>query len=140
MRRTEVAFTQALAHPQSSVLVMGAAVANDSVESETMCSDLHRRGLPQDRLIPERETTTTREQVRLLARLVRQHRPNNLILVSDASHLPRIRMMLSRAKLSGLTVTHAGTPWPRGFSGWLNDLVYESVAWSKDFFATWRGI
>jgi len=115
-RRLERALEHWQSEPSAELLLLGGAVHNEAVESDTMRQWLLEKGVPADSIRTEERTASTRDQARLLCGLVRDHRPESLIVVSDRLHLPRVRMLLRRAGtdmgvvgLSGARLPGAGT-------------------------------
>lgn len=60
---------------------------------------LLQRGIPYDHIIVETESTNTEQQVRNLAFIAHQHHLNTMVVVSDGTHLFRIRKLCENAGL-----------------------------------------
>ena len=65
------------------------------------------RGVPYDRIIAETESTSTAEQVALLAQIAEEHQFQHIVVVSDNTHLFRIRELCRR---EGLHVSTSPRP------------------------------
>jgi uncharacterized SAM-binding protein YcdF (DUF218 family) len=71
-------------------------------------------GVPYDRIVAETESVDTEQQVARLADIARQHNLHNIVVVSDGTHLFRIRQLCQYA---GLTVYTS----PRAALGHIDD-------------------
>jgi uncharacterized SAM-binding protein YcdF (DUF218 family) len=60
---------------------------------------LLQHGIPYDRIIAETESVDTEQQVKQLARIAHEHHLNTLVVVSDGTHLFRIRKLCEDAGL-----------------------------------------
>ena len=60
---------------------------------------LLQHGIPNDRIIPETESTDTEQQVKQLARIAHEHHLNTMVVVSDGTHLFRVRKLCEDAGL-----------------------------------------
>ena len=129
LRRCKTALSVYKTTDDAAVLVLGAAVKNDVVESETMARWLAENGVPESALWTEGETTSTRHQALLLVELFGEHWPASVTVVSDRTHLPRTKMLLARLGLRGNCLRFAGAPQniTAGF------VVYETINYAKDF-------
>jgi uncharacterized SAM-binding protein YcdF (DUF218 family) len=56
-------------------------------------------GIPNDQIVAETESVDTEQQVTKLAEIARQRHLNNMVVVSDATHLFRIRKLCEGAGL-----------------------------------------
>ena len=56
-------------------------------------------GIPYDRIIPETDSFDTQQQVERLAEIARQRHLNSMVVVSDGTHLFRIRKLCEDAGL-----------------------------------------
>ncbi|RJO63451.1 MAG: YdcF family protein [Myxococcales bacterium] len=124
--------------PDAAFLVLGAAVHNAAVESETMRNWLVLHGVPNARIWSEAETRSTRDQARLVAALTRKHAPARLFVVSDKTHLPRIRLLLRRAGVDKKRLALAGAAWP-SLSAVAWQIPYEILNYAKDWGRTRLG-
>jgi uncharacterized SAM-binding protein YcdF (DUF218 family) len=60
---------------------------------------LLQQGIPFDRIIPETESLNTEQQVKQLAQIAHERHLNSLVVVSDGTHLFRIRKLCEDAGL-----------------------------------------
>ncbi len=65
------------------------------------------QGVPYDRIIAETESTSTAQQVALLAQIAEEHELRHIVVVSDNTHLFRIRELCRR---QGLDVSTSPRP------------------------------
>jgi uncharacterized SAM-binding protein YcdF (DUF218 family) len=72
-------------------------------------------GVPYDRIIAETHSTDTGQQVEMLADIAREHGLQRIVLVSDNTHLFRIRELCERA---GLEVYTSPRPALGHIDGW----------------------
>ena len=68
---------------------------------------LIQRGVAAEKIVAETESATTYQNVRAVARLLRQRRAKSLLAVSDGFHLYRIKLMCTS---EGLTVFASPAP------------------------------
>ena len=71
-------------------------------------------GVPYERIVAETQSVDTEQQVRRLAEIARQRHLNSIVVVSDGTHLFRVRKLCQDA---GLTVYTS----PRGTLGHIDD-------------------
>ena len=114
-------------------LLMGAAVQNDAVESASMRDWLLSKGVQASSIWTEERTATTRDQVRLLRDLVRRYEMRSLTLISDRTHLPRIRMLMRRAGMDISAVELVGASSIEPFFSKVLRVLYEIGNYVKDW-------
>lgn len=140
MRRCQKALELWKTTPGAVILLLGGAVANDVVESETMGAWLLGRGVPESQILKEGETANTRSQALFLAQLAHRYHPRSLSVVSDLSHLTRIKMLLHHAGMDRNSFGLAGSPEPTATKYRIRSLLYETLNYGKDWVRTSLGI
>lgn len=87
------------------VITLGGSQTGDNGLTEgTVGRDyLLAQGIPFNHILAETESTDTEEQVDVLSRLARERKLRRIIVVSDGTHLFRIRALCQRAGLNVLT-------------------------------------
>ena len=102
-------------------------------EAEAMVTLLRAAGVPSEAILPEARSTNTRENIRFAKALLDRIGETEVILVSDAYHLPRARSIARRA---GLSATTSAPPmsgarlWPQ-FKGWLREIPALVAMWLR---------
>lgn len=102
-------------------------------EAHAMTDLLRAQGVPPDAIMPEPHSTNTRENIRFAKPLLDRIGETEVILVSDAYHLPRARIIARRA---GLRVTSSAPPmagarlWPQ-LKGWLREIPALVAMWLR---------
>ncbi len=133
------------AEPSRILLVTGGPGPDGGrSEGEAMAAETRRAGVPEAALRVERLARTTRENARLGLTLLRESgwRGDTVVVVSDAWHLPRARMVtavIGRRMGLRLTVTgHAVRPARPGWrwrAGWLREALALPVDAVRVWFA-----
>jgi uncharacterized SAM-binding protein YcdF (DUF218 family) len=122
-RRT--AHGAALYHKGLGDIVMpcGGLGRHPPAEANVMADLLRKAGIPPEVILPEDRSTNTRENIRFAREILEQTGDLEVVLVSDAYHLPRARLI---ARREGLNVTTSAPPdgaewtWPQ-IRGWLRE-------------------
>jgi uncharacterized SAM-binding protein YcdF (DUF218 family) len=140
IRRCRVALDIWQANKTALILVMGGAVANPIVEADTMAGWLINQGVPESRILKDRETINTRSQGLFLGRFAENYRPRSLTVVSDQSHLRRTRMLLLHAGLKPDRFEMAGAEEPTNVRYRARSFLYENLNYAKDWLRTLLGI
>ena len=71
------------------IVLSGAALDGGVSEAQAMANALKRQGIPEDALILEPESLTTRENGVLTAQLLQQRNFKEVLLVTSALHMPK---------------------------------------------------
>ena len=99
------------------VITLGGSADDRTGESEGSVGRdyLLAQGIPFDNILPETESVDTEEQVETLAEIARDRELKRIIVVSDGTHLFRIRALCEREGLEVLTSPRAPfgnlSPW-----------------------------
>jgi uncharacterized SAM-binding protein YcdF (DUF218 family) len=112
LRRAERA---ALAYQEQGaelVIVCGGKTWQGVVEAEAFARDLARRGVPEARLLLERESMTTRGNARGTARLLQGRAAARLGLVTCDWHMPRALRLFERFGLRATPLPAKSPPGP----------------------------
>ncbi len=100
------------------VITLGgvADMSNGQSEGEVGRDYLLAQGIPNDQILAETDSVDTEEQVEALADIARERGLKRIVVVSDGTHLFRIRALCERAGLNVLTSPRApfGTLSRRG--------------------------
>ena len=102
-------------------------------EAHAMAELLRVAGVPANVIRPEARSTNTRENIQFAKRLLDQAGETEVILVSDAYHLPRAMMI---ARREGLNATASAPPrvdalaWPQ-VKGWLREIPALIAMWLR---------
>lgn len=133
-RRLNKALDYLNAHPEVQVIVSGGQGSNEPVsEAEAMADYLTARGLDPARIHPEDASTTTLENLRnsraLMTELGYDPATTPVVVVSNAFHLARVRLLCARM---GLTADTLGTPMPDAASACYS-YAREALALVKSF-------
>ncbi|MBY4894641.1 YdcF family protein [Rhodobacteraceae bacterium N5(2021)] len=122
MRRTLHAATLFHAGRGDVVIPCGGTGQFPPSEAAAMAAILRQAGVPQDAIRLEDTSTNTGENIRNAAAMLGDAR--DVLIVSDAFHLPRARLI---ARREGLRVTTSAPPlkgarlWPQ-IKGWLREV------------------
>jgi vancomycin permeability regulator SanA len=95
MRRIRFAAAAAEAAPDASILCSGGVGRHPPSEAAIMARELAALGVARERLILDEASLDTFDSVAAVARRVRSLDPMEVVVCSDAYHLPRIRLMLA---------------------------------------------
>ncbi len=128
--RLDEAYRLLEALPDAKCVVSGGQGANELLpEAEAMKNYLVRLGIGEDRIIGEPDSHTTSENIRFTAALLEKLglSPERIVGVSNAFHLPRIRMQASRY---GLPLEACGAPSPH-FGYYYVSMVREYLSYIK---------
>jgi uncharacterized SAM-binding protein YcdF (DUF218 family) len=111
LRRVERAALAYQEHGAELVITSGGKSWQGVMEAEAFARHLARRGVPEARLLLERESMTTRGNARGTARLLRGRATNRVGLVTCDWHMPRALRLFERF---GLRATPLPTTTPGG--------------------------
>jgi uncharacterized SAM-binding protein YcdF (DUF218 family) len=114
------------------VITLGGATGQGDVEhSEAGVGEhyLQDHGVPESAIIEETLSLSTLESVHRLAALAKQNNLHSIIVVSDASHLFRIREMCKAEGLVVYTSPRSAGP-PIGFSEKFSRVAHEILAYT----------
>ena len=133
-RRLDKALDYLIDHPEVQVIVSGGQGYNEPVsEAAAMMDYLTARGLDPARIHPEDQSTSTVENLRnskaLMTELGYDPAETPVLVVSNAFHLTRVRLLCSRM---GLTADTLGTPMPDAASACYS-YAREALALVKSF-------
>lgn len=78
------------------LLLFTGGAAHSAAEAPAMAQRAHELGVPRDAILVEADSTTTAENARYSARLLRAHNVGSVIVVSQPFHLRRGRRLLRR--------------------------------------------
>ena len=103
------------------VITLGGGNAGDSgmTEGGVGRDYLLANGIPYDRIIAETESVDTEQQVKRLAEIARQRHLKSIVVVSDGTHLFRIRKLCEDAGLTVYTSPRAMLGHIDGWDLWL---------------------
>lgn len=133
--RRRTAHGAALYHSGAAQLVVpcGGLGRFPPTEAEAMAKMLHEAGVPPEAIIQETRSTNTRENIRFAKALLDRIGEAEVILVSDAYHLPRARMIARRAGLivtSSVPTRTGARAWPQ-LKGWLREIPALIAMWLR---------
>lgn len=94
------------------IIVTGAAVDNEFVESEVMAVYLVRKGIPHGDIYIESSARNTYENAVMVSRIMHEKGYKNAVVVTSSFHRMRARKFFSR-HLDNVTIATA--PFPKGF-------------------------
>ncbi len=102
-------------------------------EAEAMVDLLRVAGVPVEVIVPEAQSTNTRENIRFARDLLATRGEADVLIVSDAYHLPRALVIARRL---GLRATGSAPPrvnaraWPQ-VKGWLREAPALIALWLR---------
>lgn len=112
VRRLEGARDYLLDYPESMVIVSGGMGKGETIpEGQAMHDWLIQNGIPEERILTETESTSTKENLAYSFALIRSRGDNpdgNVAIVSSAYHLFRAK---SIARLLGVEAAGVAAPW-----------------------------
>lgn len=127
-QRCQKAFDVFETEKKSTVITMGAAVANSFIEAITMRSLLLNNGMMESDVMVEKNTASTREQILLIKKWMNQYSPNKVTIVSDSMHILRIKMLCKLARLDKDKLSFAGSGYPESKYSIAKRFFYEAIA------------
>lgn len=98
-----------------------------------MAGLLRSAGVPPEAILPEAHSTNTRENIRFARDLLALRGESDVVIVSDAYHLPRALVIARRL---GLRATGSAPPrlnaraWPQ-VKGWLREAPALIALWLR---------
>jgi uncharacterized SAM-binding protein YcdF (DUF218 family) len=117
------------------VLVTGAGIGGDS--GPELAKQARRLGVPDEAIVIEAQSTSTRENLTNAAAVVRQHGWRRVLLVTSASHMGRAlragRRVMPEVELDAVAVADAGpTPrvWRARLAEWVKLAWYTARGWA----------
>lgn len=123
--RLDTALAQAARHPAALVVVSGGLGFGQTVsEAQVMGDYLRARGLPAQRIVQEERSTSTQENLRLSAPLLRERglTPASAIhLVTSDFHTVRAGWIARGAGYAAITPVGAQTPLYVRYNAWLRE-------------------
>lgn len=130
-RRCDAALETLSEYPNAVCVVSGGKGNGENIsEAEAMRRYLIERGISESRIIAEDKSTSTRENIRLSAELLKERGIDSAVIVTNEFHQYRAGIY---ARSSGLTVGHhsAGTPlynlanyWVREWAALLSAVIF----------------
>jgi vancomycin permeability regulator SanA len=90
-----------------NVIVSGGVGREGFDEAAVMKDYLTRRGVPQDKIIPDSLGLTTAATARNVAAVAKVHRWSSVLVISQYFHIPRCRLALSQAGVDPVYAAHA---------------------------------
>lgn len=143
IRRVERAVALMRAGTGDLLVPTGGVIAGRPAEAEVMAALAARMGVPADRILIESKARNTRENasfsLALLADAEAARRPGTVagmigqvVVVSDAWHLPRAVMLFRRAAPPAVTVRGCAVPVRAGHLGWWAAALREIPAFAVD--------
>lgn len=112
VRRLEGALDYLQTYPDSKAIVSGGMGPGETVtEAEAMAEWLMARGIPAERILPERKATSTKENLDYSFALIRERdeEPDgHVAILSSAYHLYRAKSMAARM---GVEAVGVSAPW-----------------------------
>lgn len=122
-RRCDAALETLGEHPNAVCVVSGGQGNGEDIsEAEAMRRYLKERGVPEERIVIEDKSTSTRENIRLSAELLRERGIDRAVIVTNDFHQYRADVY---ARRNGLNVGHHSNRTPR-----LNLLNYWVREWA----------
>ncbi len=109
----------------SHLLCSGGGPPDRPTEAALMRALAREAGVPEAAILVEARSRTTLENALCCRALLATLSPAPLLLVSDASHLPRALYTFRRL---GLAVTPSAAPWPRAWRTIVLACLREAVA------------
>ena len=110
-----------------TVVVCGGRGGNEPVpESEAMRAYLEERGIPADQIVEDDTSTSTQENLRNAAELLKGKQVQQVAIVTSDYHVPRA---LAMAKDQGLNATGISSPTLPEY--WLKNHGRETLGWMK---------
>lgn len=94
------------------IIVTGAAVDNEFVESEVMAVYLVRNGIPHEDIFIESQAKNTYENALMVSRIMKENGYMHAVVVTSSFHRMRAEKFFSRHIKN---VTIAPAPFPKGF-------------------------
>ncbi len=100
LARADAAAQVCAAHPEAAVVVCGGVLPGHvRAEADVLAELLERRGVAQARILRERQSQNTAENMRFAARLLGGARGRRVLVVTSDYHLRRAVMTARRAGL-----------------------------------------
>lgn len=131
-KRCDVALETLESNPNAVCVVSGGQGEGEDIsEAEAMRRYLVERGVPEERIVIEDKSTSTRENIRLSAELLKERGIKRAVIVTNDFHQYRADIY---ARRNGLTVGHHSNKTPRR-----NLLNYWVREWAALFSATLIG-
>ncbi len=109
--------------PGAVVICCGGLGRHPPTEAEVMAALLREAGVPDTEIRMEDTSTTTRENLRFALPILRALGTDRVVIVSDAYHLPRAKLIARRLGLeaTGSAPSAQGARlWPQ-VKGWLRE-------------------
>lgn len=97
---------------RAPLIVVSGGDKGDFNESEVMVEWLREHGVPNEAIIIESRSRSTRENAMLSAPLMQARGIRSALIVSQWFHLPRVRIALRDAGIDTVNVPCQGPPWP----------------------------
>lgn len=127
-KRCDAALETLSAHPNAVCVVSGGQGKGEDIsEAEAMRRYLAERGVPEERIVIEDKSASTRENIRFSAELLKERGIDSAVIVTNDFHQYRADIY---ARRNGLTVGHHSNKTPR-----LNLLNYWVREWAALFSA-----
>jgi uncharacterized SAM-binding protein YcdF (DUF218 family) len=104
-RRTQEAARQWHAGAASAIIPCGGVGRHPPSEAEVMTRLLVEAGVPEEVIHPEDGSTSTATNIALARPILEELGISHVLIVSDAYHLPRARLLARRAGLGGRTAS-----------------------------------
>ena len=98
----------------------------DRYLDEAMRANLEERGIPADQILEDNTSTSTQENLRNAAELLKGKRDQQVAIVTSDYHVPRA---LAMAKDQGLNATGISSPTLPEY--WLKNHGRETLGWMK---------
>lgn len=114
------------------IITLGGPGGDEFTEGSVGRSYLESRGVPEENIIAETESTDTEESARRVAVIARANDLQRLIIVSDGSHLFRIHAISSA---DGLDVLTSPRPEPESEQG---NMQFQRLAHEIVSYTLWR--
>lgn len=106
------------------VIVSGAALEGNVSEARIMAAGLRQHNIPEQAIILEDQSDTTRENGFFTAKLLRSMQAQDVLLVTSALHMPRAMAVFSHLGVQAIPAPSPPqiiAPRRPGFSRWLPD-------------------
>jgi uncharacterized SAM-binding protein YcdF (DUF218 family) len=89
------------------IILGGKTIPKEPAESVTSANLLIAMGIPPKNIVAEENSMNTYENINELEKIVNKLGIKNIALVSSASHMPRIKMLLKNKKLNVILIPTA---------------------------------
>jgi uncharacterized SAM-binding protein YcdF (DUF218 family) len=123
-------------HPNCNVVLSGGKGPDENIsEAEAMARYLKDRGVGEERILLEKQSTSTLENLLHSKVLLEKHlgtHPDSVLVLSSDSHLFRVSLLAKRVGLP-IGVLAAPSPWYL----WPNTLSRECIALMKSLVLDW---